>query len=267
MKLKIYGCRGSMSSATATHNRYGSNTSCMGIEADGQTLILDAGSGIKQLEAECKDRDFKPDILLSHLHLDHTIGLTTFGPVCKPDGGARIFTYERGPRPLHEQIFGAFKPPYWPVPMDTASCAECVPLHPNKFFALGMFNILPFVAMHSDITASFHITDGNKTLVYLLDNELSLMDEKTYILLTDYCRNADLVIFDACYFPEHYQSRMGWGHSTIKEAVKLQTDSGCKQILLTHFDSSYSDTELDDLKRYPGGEHFLLAREGMEIEL
>jgi len=130
---------------------------------------------------------------------------------------------------------------------------------------VGAFDVLPFVAMHSDITASFHVTSGSKTLVHLLDNELTLMDKDAYAALVYYCRGADLVIFDASYLPGHYKPRIGWGHSTIKEAVKLQEDSGCKQILLAHFDSSYSDEELDSLKQYPGGEHFLLANEGAVI--
>lgn len=267
MKLKVYGCRASIASTSFVNDRYGNNTSCFLLEAGGQKLILDAGSGLMQLQSDFVSAPFKPDILLSHLHLDHTIGLTVYDAAWNPSGGTRIFTCLRGTKPLKEQIFGAFGPPYWPLPMDKVAHAECLPVFPGKTFTLGSLKITPFVAQHPDTTISFHVTDGKKTLVYLLDSEIPLMSELMYAQLIEYCREVDLVVFDASYTPDDYISRRGWGHSTVREAVELKADSGCKQILLTHFEPLYSDETIDTLKYYPGAEGFLVAREGMEIDI
>jgi len=83
-----------------------------------------------------------------------------------------------------------------------------------------------------------------KTLVYLLDSELASMDDVAYSKLADYCKKADLVVFDAAYTSEDYPLKKGWGHSTVADAAKLHQNSGCKQILLTHFHYTYDDQNL-----------------------
>jgi ribonuclease BN (tRNA processing enzyme) len=267
MKLKVYGCRASVASGPAGGSRYGSNTSCFLLISQGQHLIIDAGSGIMQLQEEYTATPFRPDILLSHLHLDHTIGLTTFEAVWHESSGTRIFTKMRSSEPLAEQVFGAFSPPYWPAVMAKATHAKCVAIENGVAFQVGTFTVTPFAAAHANDTTSFHITDGQRTVVYLLDSELPMMDKPSYDALVGYCADADMVVFDAAYTPEEYPRRKSWGHSTVKEAVELKQASGCKQILLSHFAHRYSDEMLDAYTAYPGAEGFLMAREGAEIKL
>jgi len=270
MKLKIYGCRGTIASVCPSGSRYGSNTSCMTVESNGDMLILDAGTGIIQLQAEYLNKPLQPHILLSHLHLDHIIGLAAFAPVWAPQAGTKIYTCDRGGGKygtLKEQVFGIFKPPFWPVSMANAVPAECIGLNAGEKFKINSFEILPFFAAHPDETTSFRISDGEKILVYLLDSELPLLDEKGYGELVEHCCAADLVIFDAAYTPEDYSAKKTWGHSTVKEAVQLKADSGCKQMLITHFNSAYSDEILDLTRKFPGAEKFLFAVEGAVIDL
>jgi len=267
MTLKVYGCRASIAAALLANGHYGSNTSCFLLDSNGQKLIFDAGSGIAQLQVDYMDAPFKPDILISHLHLDHTIGLTVYDPIWNPSGGARIFTCLRGPKPLKEQVFGAFAPPYWPLDMTKAAKAECLPCFPDRTFTLGELKITPFIAQHPDSTVSYHVTNGDKTIVYLLDTEVPSMNQEEYNTLVKYTKNADLVVFDTSYTPDDYPSRSGWGHSSVQDAVELQRNSDCKQMLLAHFDPFYPDEVLDTLRHYPGAEKFLLAREGMVVTL
>ena len=269
MKLKIYGCRGSTATGLL-RSRYGNNTSCMAVESCEKVLILDAGSGIIRYQEDYAEKQFAPHILLSHLHLDHTIGLGTFKPLWAPHAGAKVFSALRNVenhQTLKEQIFGSFKPPYWPVSMADVSPAECITLNVGEKATINSFEVLPFASPHPDETTSFRITDGEKVLVYLLDCEIPLLDEKGYAALVEHCRNADLVVFDAAYTPEDYPAKRTWGHSTVKEAVQLKADSGCKQILLTHFDTDYSDDAIDNIRNYPGAEEFLFAVEGAVIQL
>ena len=58
MKVNLWGTRGSLASPGPDTVRYGGNTSCVSIEgADGSWLVLDAGTGIRNL-----GRNLPPDL-------------------------------------------------------------------------------------------------------------------------------------------------------------------------------------------------------------
>jgi len=267
MKIKIYGCRGTIASAKTSKTRFGNNTSCVVVHDGEQYLVLDAGSGLASFAAENKEAALSANILISHLHLDHIIGLTYFAPAWNPKCTANIYTCDRSGGTLKEQVFGSFKPPYWPVSIGESTYIDCAPIELDKTINIGNFAVTPFLAQHPDLTSSFHIKNGKKSIVYLLDSEQSAMEAKAYAALVEYCRDVDLVIFDAAYTPEDYPKFRSWGHSTVEDAVKLHKDSNCKQILLTHFDPTYSDEKIVGMLEFKGAENFILAKEGMEIEL
>lgn len=270
MKLKIYGCRGS--TAFSRNSSYGGNTSCTVLESESGVIVFDAGSGILQYDAELRakypgyplDLPFRPNILLSHLHVDHIQGLTGFSPIWTPGTNTRIFTCTRDEMPLADQIFGMFVPPYWPVPMATIHRAECIEV--SGSFDVDGYRVTPFPSKHPDKTIAFHVTDGKKVIVYLLDSEISFENKPE--LLLHYCHKADLVIFDAAYTGKDYSKRTGWGHSTVEDGLELVEMSDCKRILFSHYGQEYSDEELDALKKIvPDKKQYLFAREGMEIEI
>lgn len=273
MKVKVYGCRGSAPTSRSPASRFGGNTSCMSIEVANHTIMLDAGSGLAQYDRLTSIFEWgskEPlDILISHLHLDHLIGLSVFGPVWNPNAAVRIFSCLRGEGTLKEQIFGPFQPPYWPVSMVVAANAECIVIYDGVPFSIGKFTVTPFGASHPDATLSYHITDGEKTLVHLLDSETAMMDAEEYNLLVNYCKDADLVVFDAAYAPVDYPDKKGWGHSTIEDGFRLAQESNCKSMMFSHFSFEYSDQELEILEAQAKrcGEQFFFARDGLEIIL
>jgi len=268
MKMKIFGCRGS--AVVSRVSRYGGNTSCMSLESDGEFLILDAGSGLLTLENELKGVPGRPiNILISHLHLDHIMGLAPFGPAWSPDADVRLFSLSRDTRPLNEQIFGAFSPPYWPLPMKDRSFAKCNPIDSDVSFEIGKFTVTPFDAPHPDKTLSYKITDGHSTVVYLLDSEVTQADEKKHEYLAKYCDGADLIVFDATYSSEDYIAHKGWGHSTVEDGIYFAKKWGCRQMLFSHFCRKYNDDELDAWKK--GLEdsdcNYIFAHDGLELTL
>ena len=279
MKLKVYGCRGSVPMSRSLRSRYGGNTSCISLESEGETILFDAGSGILRMEGDMKelypnypkDLPFRPTILLSHLHLDHIIGLAAFQAAYNPDAGTRIFTCNRGGGSLVSQVLGAFVPPYWPLSMETIAHIECIEVFDNIPFKIGHLVVTPFYASHPNKTTSFQVTDGKRTVVHLLDNEVELMDEQQYATLVSYCKNADVVVFDSAYTAEEYESKRGWGHSTVEHGVKLANICGCERMLFSHFSPGYSDQELDALIAYliphGYGSRFMLCNDGLEIEI
>jgi len=274
LKTKTYGCRASAAMSHLAGSRYGGNTSCMTVESKGVSIIIDAGSGLMLLEKEMRESKVnttekpKHNILISHLHLDHIVGFGTFGPAWAKDSDMRIFTCSRDERPLKEQVFGVFRPPYWPGSLVNISKAECVPIEHRVPFKIEHFTVIPFSANHPDQTLSFYLSDGEKSFVHLLDNEVVNMPDEKYKELLELCSGADLVVFDSAYAEEDYPRMMGWGHSTVKQGVKMAHECKPKRMMFSHFGQQYSDDEIDSWARHFEGEtEFMLGKDGAELVL
>jgi phosphoribosyl 1,2-cyclic phosphodiesterase len=84
MKVRLWGTRGSVASPGADTARYGGNTSCVEVrDGDGTVIVLDAGTGIRPLGMTL-DAVQRVHILLTHLHMDHIIGLGFFEALFRP---------------------------------------------------------------------------------------------------------------------------------------------------------------------------------------
>ena len=278
IELKMYGVTGTVPfKAGASH--FGGNTSCTVLESQGYHMVIDAGTGILGFQQELKRKhpDFpaginqRIPIVLSHFHLDHIIGLGAFTPVWHPDSEIDIYAVPYNDRPLRDLLLEVFKPPYWPVVMNE-SAVSFNALRWGSVTEIGPFRVNPFTAPHPDIGSNFHISAGNKSLVYLLDSEIRILDARAYQKLMEICAQADVVIFDAAYAPKDYESRRGWGHSTYEDGIKLAEDSGCKRVVFTHFSPEYGYNDLhtwrqEIKKRFPGDDKYIFAQEGMELSL
>ena len=282
MKLTIYGCRAAIPFSSKAHIRYGGNTSCVGVTSKGQTLILDAGSGLTRLDYDLRAERIRLNeihLLLGHLHLDHIIGLTMFRPVWLRNGGVHIYTKNRGgvgrfgPLSMAEQVFGAFVPPYWPVDMTKAAQARMHEIEEEKPFEIGVFHITPFKINHPDEATAFRISDGEKVLVYLTDHETGNKLPDPDIVRR--CANADAVFFDSAYAPADYEMYRGRGHSTWADGLALAQACDCKKMIFGHISLDYTDTRMDALANKAGktaieaglSERYVFARDGLTLDI
>lgn len=270
MKLKLYGSRGTSPYFHRSHVKYGGNTPCACLEAEGRTVLLDAGSGLLTWAAEQKAAGrvsgIQADLLISHLHLDHIAGLPVFPPLWREGNDIRIFTRSRDERPLREQLFAPFRPPYWPVSIGEMCRAELVEIGGEPFALSDRIRVTSAPAPHSDGTTAFRVDAGGKSVVYLLDCELA-PDEAPDETLIRLCRNADAVLFDACYLPEDYPAKRKWGHSTYEVGLNLKHASGCRKMIFAHLSQDYDDDTLDTLARSLTDPDCLVAFDGWETEL
>jgi ribonuclease Z len=58
---------------------------------------------------------------------------------------------------------------------------------------------------------------------------------------------SDLLIHDSQYTDDEYPSHVGWGHSSIEQAVQLAEAVGAKHLIPFHHDPSHDDDWLDHI--------------------
>jgi CheY-like chemotaxis protein len=117
-RLKLWGVRGSIPVPGPTTVRYGGNTSCVEVRADGEIIILDAGSGIRtlgmDLEKEFGERSVKLSLLITHTHWDHIQGLPFFLPAYNQKNQIRVLGYEGARAGLAAILAGQMETPFFP---------------------------------------------------------------------------------------------------------------------------------------------------------
>ena len=90
--VDFWGVRGSVPSPGPNTIKYGGNTSCVSISYQNKILILDAGTGIRELGTKlAMETQNKIFILISHSHWDHIQGFPFFKPIYQPDRKIYMF--------------------------------------------------------------------------------------------------------------------------------------------------------------------------------
>src|SRR5947209_1401400 len=116
MRFKVWGARGSIPAPGPETMRYGGNTSCAEVTlSDGSTLILDAGTGIRNLGLALPRTEQPVHILLTHLHLDHIQGLMFFAPCFRPESEIVIWGPASPEASLRDRIARYISAPLAPV--------------------------------------------------------------------------------------------------------------------------------------------------------
>jgi phosphoribosyl 1,2-cyclic phosphodiesterase len=274
VKVGFWGTRGSIATPGPETTRYGGDTSCVSIEGrnPGHLLVLDAGSGIRRLGLAVAPRVTRIDLMLSHLHLDHIVGLGFFAPLFRPDLMITIW----GPpaaTPLVDRLGRYLSPPLFPVRLrDLPSSYELreVPAGP---FAVGPFAVTAEAIIHPDPAVGYRVTDEGRSLAYLPDHEPALgpdfPSDPEWTSGAGVAQGADLLIHDAQYTSDEYLDRVGWGHSSVDDAVAFADLVGARRLALFHHDPSRSDADVDALLDHAkvlrrAGE-VVAAREGLPI--
>jgi phosphoribosyl 1,2-cyclic phosphodiesterase len=251
MKLTIWGCRGSIASAGPDTVRYGGNTACAEVTAeDGTTIILDAGTGIRRLGTALTDPARPLHILLSHLHLDHIQGLGFFAPLFRTDSEIHIWGPPSMTADLRTRLTAYLSPPLFPVRIrDLQSQVE---FHDAGRVAwmIGGLRVRAASILHPGPTLGYRIEDADgRALVYLPDHEPALggSDAPRWTSGLGLAANADLLVHDAQYTDEEYRQRVGWGHSSVGDAVSFATRAAVERLVLFHHDPEHDDPWLDRL--------------------
>jgi phosphoribosyl 1,2-cyclic phosphodiesterase len=283
VRLKVWGARGSVAAPGAETMRYGGNTSCVQLTLrDGSLLVLDAGTGLRELGVALAHRRRPPaiHILLTHLHLDHIQGLMFFAPCFWP--GARITVW--GPPdpddPLQDRLGRYISAPLAPMEIgDLPADISFRPCPPE--WTIGGTIVHSAAVTHRGQTLGFRVEDGDQSLCYIPDHEPALGSgladlDPEWISGYELARRASLLIHDCQYSDDEYPAHIGWGHSAMSDALTFAARAEAGRVLLFHHDPLHDDDTLDALGararhrwRALGGRPgaLSLAREGDELHL
>jgi phosphoribosyl 1,2-cyclic phosphodiesterase len=261
---------------------YGGNTSCVEVTlSDGSTLILDAGTGIRNLGLALPRIERPTHILLTHLHLDHIQGLMFFAPLFRPESEIIVWGPASPEASLRERIGRYISAPLAPVEVRELPAAvsfrEAEPLE----WQLGPARIRAQSVNHRGPTLGYRIDDEDKSLCYIPDHEPGLGAplgelEDDWISGFELAQDASLLIHDCQYTDTEYPQHLGWGHSPMRDALEFGHRTSARRLLLFHHDPLHSDDFLDGFsgdiaERWAGlgghADQVELATERREIEI
>lgn len=279
MQVTFYGVRGSTPCPNDDNQRYGGNTSCAVVEAPGHDpIVLDLGTGLRQWgEVFPATETFHGHALVTHVHWDHVQGLPFFAPVLRPGASLQVY----GPPPEHDGIrslgdcFEQFIcPPLFPVCI--AELPGDIRFHTvrDTDLVVGDAKVMVRDVPHTGITNGYRIELDGITVVYVSDHQMP--QDGTHAVTDDVlelCAGADLLIHDAQYTPEEFETKRDWGHCTVEFAVHVAAEAGARRLALFHHDPTHDDDFIDCLVARarmiagPRVEEVLAASEGLTIVL
>ena len=251
MRVTLWGTRGSLAAPGPETVRYGGNTACVEVRGKRNALlILDAGTGIQRLGAMVRGGRGRIDLLLTHLHMDHIQGLGFFEPLYERGREIHIWGPPSPTLDLRTRLARYLSPPLFPVRLRDLPCRLTLHNVPPERFEVGGLEVEAALVCHPGSTVGYRISEGARSLAYLPDHEPALglrefPGEPEWTSGFDLAAGADLLIHDAQYTTEEYQKRVGWGHSSIRDAIAFATVAGARRFVPFHHDPTHDDAMLD----------------------
>ena len=251
MKVKVWGARGSVPSPGPETNRYGGNTSCVEVIADdGTTVILDGGTGIRNLGMCVDPGDGPLHILLTHLHLDHIQGLMFFAPLFRPESEVTIWGPASPEAPLMERIARYISAPLAPVEVRELPCHLAFHDAEPTEWNIGGLRIRADSVTHRGPTLGYRVSSGAESVCYIPDHEPGLGvpicdTDDDWLSGFDLARDASLLVHDCQYTDEEHRDHLGWGHSALTDALQFGRRTRAERVALFHHDPLHTDDFLD----------------------
>jgi phosphoribosyl 1,2-cyclic phosphodiesterase len=253
VKVKIWGARGSIPAPGPETTRYGGNTSCVQLTlSDGSVLVLDAGTGIRNLGTALRPTEQPLHILLTHLHLDHIQGLMFFAPAFRPECEIVVWGPASPEGSLQDRIARYISAPLTPIEVRELPCQVSFREAETTEWQIGPARIHAASVSHRGPTLGYRVEADGSSVCYIPDHEpglgasLAELDEE-WISGFDLTRESTLLIHDSQYTDDEYPEHLGWGHSPLSDALVLGKRSGAERLLLFHHDPLHSDDFLDAL--------------------
>lgn len=273
--VHFWGVRGSIACPGSETVRYGGNTPCVEMRVGSERLIFDGGTGLRVLgQSLLSQMPVTGHLFFSHYHWDHIQGFPFFVPAFIKINTFYIYgTIAPDGSTVQHRLNDQMLHPNFPVPLQIMGAdLKFVDINVGKSIKISDDIVVETALLnHPGEAVGYRVNWRNYAAAYVSDTEHfpDRLDENVLFL----ARDADVLIYDATYSDEQYHSektsKVGWGHSTWQEAVKVAKAANVKRLVIFHHDPLHNDDFMDKVgeqvaERFPNS---LIAREGLSIQL
>ena len=243
--LRFWGVRGSTPAPGAETLRYGGETTSLEIRAGEQIILIDCGSGARNLGRELvKGDQHKLNLLFTHTHLDHICGLPFFQPAYDADYEVCCWAGHFEDRScLRDVLCRIMSPPVFPVAAETLKGVSFKAYSPGDEWSLGDVKVETIRLNHPGGACGYRMTFEGRSLAVITDHEHG--DPEIDASVAAFVKDVDVMVYDATYTDEELSSHIGWGHSTWQEALRLSKRTNVKRPVMFHHDPARTDDQLD----------------------
>jgi phosphoribosyl 1,2-cyclic phosphodiesterase len=295
VRIRFWGVRGSIPTPGPSTVYFGGNTSCVEVRADGQLIILDAGTGIRSLglalTEEFKDRPIDLTLLITHTHWDHIQGFPFFPVAYNPKNTIRVLAFEGARKSLESTLSSQMESPYFPISMQQMPGNIAIEELKNMQFEIGPVKVQAIYTNHPGVCVGYKLLTSAGAIAYIPDNELfqrqrtvtegsdsshtGVYARRRDQEMLDFIRGAEVVMMDCQYDCDEYPRYVGWGHSCVDDSVSLAVEAGVKHFYLFHHEPTHNDAKINAMTEDAralvsrlGGKMIVdAARENLEVVL
>ncbi|MDE5084610.1 MAG: MBL fold metallo-hydrolase [Trichodesmium sp. St18_bin1] len=248
--VKFWGVRGSVPTPGKDTLKYGGNTSCIEMQVGGKRLIFDGGTGIRELGKEMmQEMPVEAYLFFTHYHWDHIQGFPLFTPAFSEGNCFHIYgAIPPEGESMKQHFIDRVLHYNSPIPLKGMQAdLQFYELEHGQKMMLHDIEIETGSLNHPNTAMGYRVTWNGRSAVYCSDTEhfSDRLDENVVHL----ARGADVLIYDAMYTDDEYHSskspKVGWGHSTWQEAIKVAKAAGVKRVVIFHHEPAHGDDFLD----------------------
>lgn len=262
MEVKFLGVRGSTATPGNEFSEFGGNTSCTEVLHDNFQVILDAGTGFKDVKIR---KDVPVLILFSHFHFDHIQGLPFCRDLLSPDTPIYFSSALVSKDELKGILGGCFSPHYFPIELvENLTHIQYLEFDDAAKIIKSNCEVTSVNLRHPGGATGYKFVSNQGKFCYLLDHEY---DDDSAPEIIEASNDSDFVIWDGMFTSEELSMRKGWGHSSITQGNEFLEITKSKKMGISHHSPYRNDKDMMSLESEIKNKNLFFAKEGQIIKI
>ena len=247
---------------------YGGNTTCVEVRTPDALIILDCGSGLRELGIELDRRWNAPGydgpraahVFITHPHMDHTFGIPYTSPYFDPRNHFSLWTS----RSVLNSLSAVLSPEaplshtYFPPSYDLMKALKDFhELQPGDEFSVGSTHIRTYPLNHPGGCLAFRLENAGRVFVFATDHEQrrprpgpGLLRPQGGPSLHGGAISANGVRRQGGGPRRRAAARRGWGHSPMEACVSTALAAQARRLHVGHREPRRGDDRIAECERY-----------------